>query len=39
MGERRGVYRILKGEPEAKRPIGRFRRTLEDNIKANLQEM
>jgi len=25
MGERRGVYRILVGKPEGKRPFGRIR--------------
>jgi len=33
MGERRGVYRILVGKPEGKRPLGRPRRRWEDNIK------
>jgi len=27
MGERRGVYRILVGEPDGKRPFGRSRHT------------
>ena len=39
MGERRGVYRVLVGKPEGKRPLGRPRRRLEDNIKMDLQEM
>jgi len=26
MGKRRGVYRVLVGEPEGKRPLGRLRR-------------
>jgi len=26
MGERRGVYRVLVGKPEGKRPLGRPRR-------------
>ena len=39
MGERRGVYRILVGKPEGKRPIGRPRRRWEDNIKMDLQEV
>jgi hypothetical protein len=39
MGERKGVYRVLVGKPERKRPIGRPRRRWEDNIKMNLQEM
>jgi hypothetical protein len=30
MGERRGVYRILVGTPEGKRPLGRSRRRWED---------
>ena len=33
MEERRGVYRVLVGKPEAKRPLGRPRRRWEDNIK------
>jgi hypothetical protein len=32
-GERRGVYRILVGKPEGKRPFGRPRLRWEDNIK------
>jgi len=39
MGERRGVYRILMGKPEGKRPLGRSRRRWEDNIKMNFQEV
>jgi hypothetical protein len=39
MGERRGVYRVLVGKPEGKRPLGRPRRRREDNIKMNLQEV
>ena len=39
MGERRGVYRVQVGKPEGKRPHGRPRRTWEDNIKMDLQEM
>jgi hypothetical protein len=37
--ERRGVYRVLVGKPEGKRPLGRPRRRWEDNIKINLQEV
>jgi hypothetical protein len=37
MGERRGVYRVLVGKPEGKRPHGRPRRRWEDNIKIDLQ--
>jgi hypothetical protein len=39
MGRGRGVYRVLVGRPEGKRPLGRTRRRWEDNIKANLREM
>jgi hypothetical protein len=39
VGERRGVYRVLVGKPEGKRPFGRPRRKLEDNIKMDLQEV
>ena len=37
MGERRGVYRVLVGKPEGKRPLGRPRHIWEDNIKMDLQ--
>ena len=39
IGERRGVYRVLMGKPERKRPLGRPRRRWEDNIKTDLQEV
>jgi len=39
MGERRGVYRVLVGKPEGKRPLGRPRHRWEDNIKIDLQEV
>ena len=39
MGETRGVYRVLVGKPEGKRPLGRPRRRWEDNIKMYLQEV
>jgi len=39
MGERRGVYRVLVGQPQGKRPLGRPRRRREDNIKMDLQEV
>ena len=39
MGEGRGVYRVLVGKPEGKRPLGRPRRRWEHNIKADLQEV
>jgi len=39
MRERRGIYRVLVGEPEGKRPLWRPRRRWEDNIKMDLQEV
>jgi len=39
MGERRGVYRVLVGKPEGKRPLGRPRRSWEDNIKLDVQKV
>ena len=39
MGEKRGVYRVLVGKPEGKRPLGRPRLRWEDNIKIDLQEV
>jgi hypothetical protein len=39
MGEWRGVYRVLVGKPEGKRPLGRPRRRWEDNIKIYFQEV
>jgi hypothetical protein len=38
-GERRGVYRVLVGKPEGKRPMGRPTRRWEENIKMDLQEV
>jgi hypothetical protein len=38
-GEGRGVYRVLVGKPEVKRPMGRSRCRWEDNIKMDLQEV
>ena len=38
MGERRGVYMVLVGKPEGKRPLGRPGRRWEDSIKMDLQE-
>jgi hypothetical protein len=38
-GEGRGVYRVLIGKPEGKRPLGRPKRTWEDNIKMDFQEV
>jgi len=39
MGEGRGVYRVLVGKHQGKRPLGRSRRRWEDNIKMDLQEV
>jgi hypothetical protein len=39
MGEGRGMYRVLVGKPEGKRPLGRPRYRWEDNIKVDLQEV
>jgi hypothetical protein len=39
MGEGRGVYRVLVGRPEGKRPLGRPRHMWEDNIKMDLREI
>jgi len=39
MGERRGIYRVLVGKPEGKRPLGRPRRRWEHNITTDLQEV
>jgi len=38
MGEERGVYRVLLGKPEGKRPLGRPRRRWVDNIRMHLQK-
>jgi hypothetical protein len=37
-GEVRGVYNILVGRPEGRRPLGRPRRRWKDNIKMDLRE-
>jgi hypothetical protein len=39
MGRRKGVYRVLVGKSEGKRPLGPPRRKRKDNIKMNLQEV
>ena len=39
MDEERGVYRVLVGKPEGKRPLGRPRHTWVDNITMDLQEV
>jgi hypothetical protein len=38
-GEGRGVYRVLVGRPESKRPLERPRRRWKDNIKLDLREI
>jgi len=37
--EKRSVYTILAGKPDGKRPLGRFRRRREVNMKMNFQEL
>jgi len=37
--ERRGLYRVLVGKPEGKRPVVKPRRNWEDDIKMDLQEV
>ena len=39
MGEERGVYRVLVGKPEGKRPLGSPRRRWVDNNRTDLQEV
>jgi len=39
MGEERGVYRVLVGKPEGRRPLGRPRHRCVDNIRMDLQEV
>jgi hypothetical protein len=38
-GEGRGVYWVLVGRPERKRPLGRPRHRWDDNIKIDLREI
>ena len=38
-GERRGIYKVLVGKPEGKRPLGKPRHTWKDNIEMDLQEV
>jgi hypothetical protein len=37
MGEKRNAYRLLVGKQEGKRPLGRPRRRLVDNIRTDLE--
>ena len=39
MGKERGVYRVLLGKPEGRRPFGRPRRRWVDNIRMDIQEV
>jgi hypothetical protein len=39
MGEGRGMYRVLVGKPEGRRPLGRPRRRWEDSIRMDLREV
>jgi hypothetical protein len=37
MGEKRNAYKIMVGKPEGKRPLGRPRHRVMDNIKMDLR--
>jgi len=39
MGEEKGVYRVLVGKPEGKRPLGKPRHRWVDNIRTDLQQV
>jgi len=39
MGDGRGLYMVLVGKPEGRRPLGRPRRRWEDKIKVDLKEV
>jgi hypothetical protein len=39
MGEGRGVYSVLVGTPEGKRPLARPRHRREDNINMDVMEI
>jgi hypothetical protein len=39
MGEKRNEYRLLMGNPEGKRPLGRPRRRWVDNVRMDLGEV
>jgi hypothetical protein len=39
VGKGRGIYKVLFGRPEGKRPLGRPRHRWEDNIKIDIREI
>ena len=39
IGESRGIFQVLVGKPEGKRPLGIHGHRWEDNIKMDLQEV
>jgi hypothetical protein len=39
MGEEWNTFRVLLEKPERKRPLGRYRRRHDDNIKMDLREI
>jgi len=39
MGVGSGIYRVLVGRPEGKRPLGRPKHSWEDNIKLHIREI
>jgi len=39
IGEERGMYRVLVGKPEGRRPLGRSRLRWVDNIRMDFQEV
>ena len=39
MGDRRGVYGVLVGKPQGKRPLGRLRFRWENSIMIDLQDV
>ena len=39
MGEEKGLYRVLVGKPEGRRPLGRPKHKCVDNIRMDLQEV
>jgi hypothetical protein len=39
IGEKSGIYMVLVGKPDRKRPLGKFRRRWKDNIKVDIYEL